>query len=1194
MEDCKVASRSLQDEELLCRFYVDLTHENLKLKLVMRDDRDGETSFDVSSETAVVKAVFYKLLAMSANFLANEYQGSAGTPKSGKGAYFDKKIYFYKELTNYYTSKQRKWEDYIRDTHGIKVIWTSDGFEARGMETNEKVMFPHDAKPVAQTLRQLGYLKNKIDFQSDFQIENYPIYLLCLLHVWGIRPEWSEESNDFLVLHEPESGQFLKLVSEFSYVEDSSQRDGLEKHFADTLGSNLKSGLGMAHPLWQRTFGKGDSSDGVGVLQTGEAGYLVAARSHTYETADVSIWLIKTDSSGNKEWDILFNRDEDEWVKSVDSTADGGFIVSGFAVPRNEGPSASYSALLIIKIGSKGEEQWRKMFGASGKAESGNSVRQAADGGFIIVGRLNEKHDQVWLIKLDAQGNKDWDRVFPSGNWEEAHSVIQTRDGGYAVAGETSSPRGEKDVLLIRSDANGRYKWSRTFGGVGREAAYAMLEATDGGIVLAGKTSSYGISSFAGHYDFWVLKTDSQGNVLWKKTFGDYWDDTAYSICQASDGGYVIAGESVSAGYDLDGLVVKIDSDGNEEWRQVLGGEGIDSLYSIHETHDGGYLVVGSTSSYGDPASKVWLVKICPRSGSRPNSLKSGPFSYSNSVPIAYAYDGYGRLTAMTDNEADTTTYEYDNLNRMTLMSSPWAETTLYDYDGAGRLTHRTNGNATTVSYAYDETGRLTSLVNRDSASQVISSNSYALDGVGNRLSNTTQRGTDNYYYDVKYQLTSATHPTLTSEAYAYDAAGNRTVGHGYTDWAYNVNNQLTGYNGVTYGYDANGNMTSATDAGGTTSYSYDYENRLVQVNFPGSGYAAYKYDGQGRRIEKSVNGVITRYLYNGSDPIAEYDGAGVLQAKYLHGRGWGEPLAMLRGEAVYWYHGDGLGSVTEVTDSAEDVIEQYVYDSFGNLHVYDGSGNPLSQTAIGNCFTYIGREYDNESDLYYLRARYYSPEQGRFLSRDPLKRTDDLDPFLPLDLYTYSSNNPVSKSDPYGLKSCQLAEARIKIDYTPPSSTGYSSNPAKRSMRAETYPKSRNCGCIFIQEMIGEVTNPNLPENDPNQYKGRFWGLNNIRMNFSSWVVDSYEGGDPKYRHQGWMGSTNVWQMTDAPQAAYAPTCYRMDFRIGVYSEDEYRNIRNDGHLNAPPPLVTGQWSCKFMSDSTGTITQTGIARCK
>ncbi len=578
-----------------------------------------------------------------------------------------------------------------------------------------------------------------------------------------------------------------------------------------------------------------------------------------------------------------------------------------------------------------------------------------------------------------------------------------------------------------------------------------------------------------------------------------------------------------------------------------------------------------------------------------------------NGRNVAYAYDGYGRLTAMTDNEADTTTYEYDNLNRMTLMSSPWAETTLYDYDGAGRLTHRTNGNATTVSYAYDETGRLTSLVNRDSASQVISSNSYALDGVGNRLSNTTQRGTDNYYYDVKYQLTSATHPTLTSEAYAYDAAGNRTVGHGYTDWAYNVNNQLTGYNGVTYGYDANGNMTSATDAGGTTSYSYDYENRLVQVNFPGSGYAAYKYDGQGRRIEKSVNGVITRYLYNGSDPIAEYDGAGVLQAKYLHGRGWGEPLAMLRGETVYWYHGEGLGSVTEVTDAVEDVVEQYVYDSFGNLHVYDGTGNPLSQTAIGNCFTYIGREYDNESDLYYLRARYYSPEKGRFLSRDPIPR-GNLDLSLPLNLYPYANNNPSTLKDPTGLASSSECDVnlfsghRIMIRYIGgKAGSGYYDSPPKRWVEMSISANCRNTPagqarvskCKFIQQMMGHIIMNGA------FYTDTYWGRSASNANWSHYVVDSHQPTPyypTKYRIDPTTSNLELY-MEDTPgydqtPATYPLIDYKVDFLAGIYTDysgtSKVHSIAGDGSLVGPPAVVTPvSWRCHFESNMYGVITR-------
>jgi RHS repeat-associated protein len=485
---------------------------------------------------------------------------------------------------------------------------------------------------------------------------------------------------------------------------------------------------------------------------------------------------------------------------------------------------------------------------------------------------------------------------------------------------------------------------------------------------------------------------------------------------------------------------------------------------------------------------------------------------------------------------------------------------------------------------------RLTGVANLNSGTQTISSNYYVLDGVGNRLSNATQRGTDSYSYDAKYQLTSATHPTLPAETYTYDAAGNRTIGLGYNNWSYNVNNQLTGFNGVTYAYDNNGNVTSATDAGGTTHYYYDYENRLVQVNFAGGGSATYKYDGQGRRIEKNINGVITRYLYNGSDMIAEYDGSGVLQAKWVHGSGLGEPLAMQRGANVYWYHGDGLGSVTEVTDGTEALVEQYLYDSFGNMDVYDGSGNPLTQTAIGNPFAYIGREYDYESGLYYLRARYYSPEQGRFLMRDPIQDLTVPSPFIPMNLYMYASNNPTLRKDPSGLFAfpCFLAQGIYMSHSTPIDTTKFGYPSRLYEWEAQPLLPTWACAdcCKFIQEMTGSLIE--LDTHIPILSSEIYWGGTPQLMNFDVWVVDSYTMY-AAYGAQVYRGTEDRIYMSDEPMFGVGknPRRSTITFRTAVYTNSGQTVNPFTGQIIGDDDPVSGPeyWYFHWETDASGAL---------
>ncbi len=211
------------------------------------------------------------------------------------------------------------------------------------------------------------------------------------------------------------------------------------------------------------------------------------------------------------------------------------------------------------------------------------------------------------------------------------------------------------------------------------------------------------------------------------------------------------------------------------------------------------------------------------------------------------------------------------------------------------------------------------------------------------------------------------------------------------------------------YGYDAIYQLISAHE--GATTASYDYENRLISAGNAGTT-ANYKYDAFGRRIQKAVTQdaqlITHNYIYDGDQIVAEYNTTGALQAKYIYGPGIDEPIKMEKGGISYYYLFDGLGTVSEITDNTGSVIEKYEYDAYGKTTIKDASNNILSQSAIGNRFGFTGRELDSDTGLYYYRARYYSPELGRFLQTDPLG-IDDENP------YTYCSNDPVNYIDPYG-----------------------------------------------------------------------------------------------------------------------------------------------------------------------------------
>lgn len=361
------------------------------------------------------------------------------------------------------------------------------------------------------------------------------------------------------------------------------------------------------------------------------------------------------------------------------------------------------------------------------------------------------------------------------------------------------------------------------------------------------------------------------------------------------------------------------------------------------------------------------------------------PFTAPDGSTNTYAYDTLGRLATLTNSLTGQFGFSYDTLSRRTALNRP---------------------NGVNTSYSYDSLSRLLNVLHQ-AGTVTLDGAGYTYDDAGNRTAKTNYLNniTEQYTYDPLYQLTQVTQGTTTTESYSYDAVGNRLSSLGMSPYAYNSSNELTSTPAATFTYDSNGNTLTKADSSGTTTYNWDFENRLSSVVLSASGgTVAFQYDPLGRRIQKSSSAATTNYLYDGSNSVAEVNSTGALIATYAQTGSIDDPLAQLRSGTAGYYEQDSLGSVTSISGTAGILLNSDTYDSFGNRTASSGS--------LGNPFQYTGRDYDPETGLEYYRARYYDSTPGRFLSEDPIRFHSG-----GVNFYAYADGDPVSYNDPDGLR---------------------------------------------------------------------------------------------------------------------------------------------------------------------------------
>ncbi len=358
--------------------------------------------------------------------------------------------------------------------------------------------------------------------------------------------------------------------------------------------------------LWTRTYGGSSNDWGECLRQTSDGGYIVAGGASSFGAGGYDVWLLKTDSSGDTLWARTYGGSSNDRGYSVQETSDGGFIVAG----QTESFGAGESDLYLVKSNSSGDTLWTRAYGAD-SSDYGYSVQQTSDSGYIVAGvtgSFGAGGYDVWLLKTDSSGDTLWTHTYGGSGSDWGESVQQTSDSGYIIAGVTGSfGAGAYDVWLVKTNSSGDTLWTHTYGGGNNDNGYCVQQTSDSGYIVAGVTGSFG----AGGYDVWLLKTDASGDTLWSRTYGGSSNDYGYSVQQTPDGGYVIAGYSLSFGAGAEDVwLLKTDASGDTLWSRTYGGSSNDYGKSVQRTSAGGYIIAGQTWSSGAGYNDVYLVCV--------------------------------------------------------------------------------------------------------------------------------------------------------------------------------------------------------------------------------------------------------------------------------------------------------------------------------------------------------------------------------------------------------------------------------------------------------------------------------------------------------------------------------------------------------------------------------------------------------
>ncbi len=360
---------------------------------------------------------------------------------------------------------------------------------------------------------------------------------------------------------------------------------------------------------WVKTYGGSDEDTAISIVKTNDGGFMVLSSTRSTDgditgktTTDLDYWLLKLNSDGDKIWDKTYGGSLDDIATDLANTNDGGYIISGYTASTDGDVSENAGSFdyWIVKVDGSGTIAWEKSWGFEGN-DRAFGVIQTSDGGYFATGFLDvgfvegdEGNDltddqgtratqhslgDYWGIKMDADGNKIWRRYFGGSHIDQSKDIIETADGGFLLIGisessdfDISNARGANDFWIVKVNAEGDMLWEKSLGGSESDFAYSITNTTDGNFIITGDTrsSDFDISSFKGNADVWVVKfNNANGSIIWEKTYGGTNFDSSRGITKLDNGKYLISGNSSSSNLD-----VASNNGSNDAWSFIIDEDG--------------------------------------------------------------------------------------------------------------------------------------------------------------------------------------------------------------------------------------------------------------------------------------------------------------------------------------------------------------------------------------------------------------------------------------------------------------------------------------------------------------------------------------------------------------------------------------------------------------------------------------------